>query len=79
MMPMFATTGVGSTTPNRIGVIVAFHPGSSSGSSEVSEAKHPDRKRQRQMIANDVLLLRMGRRSGLGLLSLATTKVYSVA
>ena len=78
MIPIFAITGGWSSTPMR-GVIVAVHTCSSSGSSGDSEAKHPDRNRQRQKIANDALLLRMKRRSGLDLLSLATAKAYLVA
>ena len=79
---MFATTGGWSLVP-RIGVIVATHSGSDSGSSDDSEDKQPVRSRHRQKIAknveDEILILRMERRSGLGLLSLATRFAQLVA
>ena len=63
-----------------MGLIRAIH---SSGSSEVSEDKHPDRKRQMQKVAKNVGVLfwfiRMFRRRCLRLLSLVTTKAHLVA
>ena len=78
---MLATTGGCSSSPI-MGLIRAVHS-DSSGSSEVSEDKHPDSKRQRQKTAKkmeeEVLFLRMGKRRWLCLLSLATTLVHLVA
>ena len=71
-MPIFATTGVDSSPVSSMGVIVAVHFGSPTCS---SDDKHPDNKRQRQNTAKNmgevVRPVRMDRRSGLVLLSLA--------
>ena len=75
MIRMFATTGGWSPVPI-MGPIRADHSGSSD-SSEDSEDKHPDSKRQIQKVAKNAedlfWFIRMGRRSRLRLLSLATT------
>jgi len=74
MIRMFATTGGWSPVPI-MGPTRADHSGSSD-SSEVSEDKHPDSKRQMQKVAKNAedlfWTIRMGRRRRLCLLSLAT-------
>ena len=72
MVPIFATTGAVSSLDSSMGVIVAVQFDSPTGS---SEDKHPDSKRKRQNTAKNmgdvVRPVRMTRRNGLVLLSLA--------